>query len=69
VGPFAIVEQDTTPTIQALITKVNDMNLQQGIENSLDAKLSRAQEALDANNNGLKETVITPHSPHQVPIA
>src|SRR5205807_2553580 len=49
----------TVPTIPGLISSVDEMNLQQGIENSLDAKLARAQEALDATNSGLTDTAIS----------
>ncbi len=52
---FAIM---TAPTIQDLIDKVQEMNLHQGIENSLDAKLQSAQEALNANNNGNSSTAL-----------
>ena len=41
----------TEPTIQDLIDLVEAMNLQQGIDNSLDAKLANTQAALDAERN------------------
>jgi N-acetylneuraminic acid mutarotase len=37
---------------------VNGMNLQQGIENSLDAKLSNAQQALAASNAGQRQDAV-----------
>jgi hypothetical protein len=52
---FAVM---TAPTIPDLIARVQEMNLQQGIENSLDAKLSGAQDALNAENGGLHETAV-----------
>ncbi|MDP3993772.1 MAG: SBBP repeat-containing protein [bacterium] len=45
---FAVI---TEPAIQDLIDWVHEMNLQQGIENSLDTKLSHAQDALAAQQN------------------
>jgi hypothetical protein len=53
---FAVM---TAPTIPNLITRVQEMNLQQGIENSLDAKLTAAQDAINAENSGLHETAIS----------
>ena len=48
----------TEPTIQDLINLVENLNLQQGIQNSLDAKLQRVQDALAAerNNNQVEAT-------------
>ena len=44
--------QTAEEAIQDLIDRVADMNLQQGIENTLDAKLSLVQQALaDVNQN------------------
>ena len=52
---FAMMKQ---PNIQDLINRVQEMNLQQGIENSLDVKLQRAQDAMNAeNSNNVTETV------------
>lgn len=43
----------TEPETQGLVDKVEELNLQQGIQNSLDAKLQRAlnAESAEANNN------------------
>ena len=46
------IESAPEPTIADLINNVQAMNLQQGIENSLDAKLTSAQDALNAQDNG-----------------
>ena len=35
------------------------MNLQQGIQNSLDTKLNNAQDALNAKNSGLYSTAVS----------
>lgn len=52
---FTIMAQ---PAIQDLINRVEEMNLQQGIENSLDAKLQRAQDAQNAeSNNSVTEAI------------
>jgi len=48
----------TQPTIQDLIDRVREMNLQQGIQNSLDVKLQAAQDALSAKNEGLRQTAM-----------
>jgi hypothetical protein len=53
---FAVM---TAPTIGDLIVRVEEMNLHQGIENSLDAKLAAAQDAINANNNGQYQTAIS----------
>lgn len=46
------------PTVRNLVDRVQEMNLQQGIENSLDAKLERAQDAIVAeSNNNVTEAV------------
>jgi hypothetical protein len=47
-----VILQPTSPqeAIETLIADVEDMNLQQGIDNSLDAKLTSALDALDALN-------------------
>lgn len=49
----------TAPTIQDLIDSVEEMNLQQGIQNSLDAKLLAAQDTLNATNSGQNATAIS----------
>jgi hypothetical protein len=41
-----------------LIGIVEDMNLQQGIENSLDAKLEAVHDALVAANAGVREDAV-----------
>lgn len=46
-------------TIGNLINIVQQMNLQQGIQNSLDAKLEAAQEALNAANSGQQATAVS----------
>jgi hypothetical protein len=48
-----------TPTIATLISTVEALNLQQGITNSLDMKLSDAQDALNATNSGLYSSAIS----------
>ena len=45
---FAVM---TEPTVLDLVNAVEDLNLQQGIENSLDVKLQRALDALSAASN------------------
>lgn len=52
---FAVM---AAPTIPDLINTTQAMNLQQGIENSLDTKLQAAQDALNAQDNGLNQTAI-----------
>jgi len=49
---------DPAAAITALIATVEAMNLQQGIENSLDAKLENALAALDAANAGNRNDAI-----------
>jgi hypothetical protein len=46
------------PTIEGLISTVEGLNLQQGIENSLDAKLQNAKDSLAAANAGLREDAV-----------
>jgi len=49
---------ETNITIEDLISAVEELNLQQGIENSLDAKLQNARDSLTAANAGLREDAI-----------
>jgi len=49
---------DPAAAITALIATIESMNLQQGIENSLDAKLDNALDALDAANAGNRNDAI-----------
>lgn len=52
----------TTPSptqlIQQLISTVESFNLQQGIQNSFDAKLQNAQDSLSAENAGVRQDAI-----------
>ena len=47
----------TEPSIQDLINTVEEMNLHQGIENSLDSKLQRAQDAQASEDNNSIGTI------------
>jgi len=56
---YATVKYSQIPTrINELITLVGSFNLQQGIENSLDAKLQNVFDALDAANAGQRQDAI-----------
>jgi YVTN family beta-propeller protein len=55
INPIGVAITPAAPvgfTIEGLIQMVQNLNLKQGIENSLDAKLENARDALEAANNG-----------------
>lgn len=57
----AIIEirvETTSEAIDDLVQIIEEMNLQNGIENSLDSKLDNAQDALDAANSGDRQDAI-----------
>ncbi len=45
-------------TIESLINKTKELNLKQGISNSLDAKLQNTKDALEAKNAGKRQDAI-----------
>ena len=48
-------QSQANPALDALVQQVIDLNLQEGISNSLDAKLDTVLQALnDINENGVK---------------
>ncbi len=55
-NPYTVVT--VSQGIQDLSGVVENFNLQQGIENALDAKLQSAQEALDAANAGQRQDAV-----------
>jgi len=51
----AILTPDPVALIEALIAKVEPMNLHQGIENSLDAKLENVKKSLESVKAGNRQ--------------
>ena len=56
---FSVPTSNTPPTIADLIEVVEEMNLQKGIQNGLDAKLQSALDALNSANNGQQATAVS----------
>ena len=57
-GPGEETPESNATAIEGLISTVQGLNLQQGIENSLDVKLQNARDSLTAANAGLREDAV-----------